>query len=64
MDTNKPEVTSIPVRIDRDLYEKVSAVASDNRRKIRQQIEFWLEQALERMDAPAQLETRKGARRG
>lgn len=64
MEPKKREITSIQVRIGLDLYGRISALASDNHRKVRQQVEMMLEQSLERMTQPAQLETRKGARRG
>lgn len=49
---------TVPVRIDRALYEAVAALAADQHRKVRQQIEMMLEQAMERQEP----ETRGGKR--
>lgn len=64
MDTKKIAYTSTPVRIGNELYRRVFEIATENRRKVRQQVELMIEEALERLEQPAQLETRKGARRG
>lgn len=58
------KTTTTPVRVDNDLYKRVAEVAADNRRKVRAQLEVLLEDALARLSAKAQLETRKGASRG
>lgn len=55
------KTSTVPVRIDRELYERVAAIASDERRKVRQQIELMLEQQIVRM-LEQQLETRGGRR--
>lgn len=55
------KTSTVPVRIDRELYERVAAIASDERRKVRQQIELMLEQQIVR-SLEKQLETRGGRR--
>lgn len=55
------KTSTVPVRIDRELYERVAAIASDERRKVRQQIELMLDRQIVRMHEQ-QLETRGGRR--
>ena len=52
--------TTIPVRIDKELYARVAELASREGRKVRAQLERLAEQAL--ADQPA-VEVRKGGRR-
>jgi hypothetical protein len=52
---NRRQPSTVPVRIDRELYAQVMGVAQQCRRKFRAQMELMLEQALERQ----QLETRE-----
>jgi hypothetical protein len=52
--------TTIPVRIDKQLYARVAELAAREGRKVRAQLERLAEQAL--ADQPA-LEVRKGGRR-
>lgn len=52
--------TTIPVRIDKELYARVAELASREGRKVRAQLERLAEQAL--AEQPA-LEVRKGVRK-
>lgn len=54
------QASTIPVRIDRELYDAVAAIAVDERRKVRQQVELMLDQQLEARSK--KLETRGGRR--
>ena len=55
--------TTTPVRVDNDLYKRISDLAAENRRTVRGQLEVLLEEALAKRDQDT-LETRKGACRG
>lgn len=53
---NRRQPSTVPVRIDRELYGEIQNVAIDQHRTVRGQIELLLHQAL---DAAAKLETRE-----
>lgn len=52
--------STVPVRIDRELYDQLAAIAADEFRKVRQQIEMMLDQQIEARKA--KIETRGGRR--